>query len=69
LIDYHDYIGDRVRVVDKDGKKTEGIIMSYDVGLEDDLDYDSIGIQPTGTTGHYIGIPIPDIVTFEVLKD
>ncbi len=69
MIDYHDYIGDKVRIVDKDGEVFEGTIMSYDVGLEEDLDYDSIGIQPTGETRYYIGIPIPDIVSCEVMQD
>lgn len=69
MIDYHDYIGDEVRIVDIDGKIYEGLIMSYDVGLEEDLDYDSIGIQPAGTEGYYISIPIPDIVSIEVLKE
>lgn len=68
MIDYHDHIGDKVKVVDKEGDVFEGTIISYDVGLEDDLDYDSIGIQPTGETGYYIGVPIPDIVDFKVLE-
>lgn len=69
MIDYHDYIGDRVRIVDKHGETFEGVIISYEIGLEEDLDYDSIGIKPTGAEGYYIGIPIPDIEIFEVLKD
>ena len=69
MIDYHDYIGDKVRIVDKDGEIFEGVIISYEVGLEEDLDYDSIGIKPTGTEGYYISIPIPDIEKFEVLED
>ena len=47
----------------------EGTIISYDVGLEDDLDYDSIGIKLTGTDGYCIVVPIPDIVEFKVLDD
>lgn len=47
VIDYHNYIGKVVRILDKDGEIFEGTIMSYDVGLEEDLDYDSIKIQPT----------------------
>lgn len=67
MTDYHDLMGERVKVIDKDGEVFIGPIISYEVGLEDDLDYDSIGIQ-TGE-GYYIGVPIPDIVSCEVLKD
>lgn len=68
MIDYHDYLGDKVRIIDKDGQTTEGIAISYSVGLDDDLDYDSIGIQQVGK-GFIIDIPIPDIVKIEVLGD
>ena len=69
MIDYHNHIGDKVRIVAKDGEVLEGEIISYEVGLEEDLAYDSIGIRPTNTEGYYVGIHIPDIVKFEVLRD
>jgi len=67
LIDYHDLIGDRVKVVDKDGEIFVGPIIGYEVGIMEDLDYDSIDIQVG--EGYCIGVPIPDIVSCEVLED
>jgi len=69
MVDYYKYIGHKVRVIDKDGEVYEGIMLTYEYGYEEDpeVDYDSIGIKPTGTQGYYIGIPIPDIEKFEVL--
>ena len=66
-MDYHDLIGERVRVTDKDGDVYEGELTTYEVGLMDNMDYDSIGIQ-TGE-GYEEMIPIPDIVNCEILND
>ncbi|MBN6890074.1 hypothetical protein ACUXCC_005600 [Cytobacillus horneckiae] len=65
-MDYHDFVGDKVKVIDKDQDEFVGVIISYEVGLEEDLDHDSIGIQVG--KGYCISIPIPDIRTFEVLE-
>ncbi|MNO23030.1 hypothetical protein D3C76_275910 [compost metagenome] len=67
MTDYHEHIGDRVKVVDTEGEVFIGTIIGYDVGIMEDLDYDSIDIQ-TGE-GFCISVPIPDIVSCEVLKD
>lgn len=65
-MDYHDLIGEHVKIVDKDGDVFVGPIISYEVGTMEDLDYDSIGVQIG--EDHYIGIPIPDIVSCEILE-
>ncbi|WP_375103778.1 hypothetical protein ACDZ28_32730 [Paenibacillus sp. RS8] len=67
MIDYHDLMGERVKVIDKDGDVFIGPIISYEVGIMEDLDYDSIGIK-TGD-GYCESVPIPDIVSCEVLED
>lgn len=69
MIYYPDYMGYQVKVTDKNGVVTEGVLISYDHGYDEqpEVDYDSIGIQRTGAKGYYIGIPIPDIIKFEVL--
>ncbi len=68
MIDFHDYLGSKVKITDKDGLVVEGLAISYDVGLEDDLDYDSIGVEPIGKD-YIIVFPIPDIVSVEVMKE
>ncbi|CQR51471.1 hypothetical protein [Paenibacillus riograndensis] len=67
MMDYHDLIGERVKVVDKDGDVYIGPLITYEVGLDSDEDFDSIGIK-TGE-GYYESVPIPDIVSCEVLED
>lgn len=67
MIDYHDLVGERVKVTDKDGNVFVGPIIDYIVGLDADRDYDSIGVQTQ--KGMSIDIPIPDIVSCEVLED
>ncbi|MBT2287984.1 hypothetical protein J7E73_02335 [Paenibacillus albidus] len=67
MIDYHDLMGEQVKVTVKDGGVFIGPIISYEVGVMEDLDYDSIGVQTGG--GSYESIPIPDIVSCEVLED
>lgn len=61
-------MGQRVKVIDKDGDIIQGKAISYDVGLLDDLSYDSIGIEQEGK-GYYISVPIPDIESIKVLPD
>lgn len=67
MIDYHDFIGEKVKITDKDGDVIEGIAISYEVGEMEDKDYDSLGIQQVGK-GYIIDVPIPDIKQFEVLE-
>lgn len=71
MIYYPDYMGRKVKVVDKDGAIFEGALISYGHGYDEEpeVDYDSIGIKPTGTEGYCISIPIPDIKEFEILED
>ena len=71
MIYYPDFMGYMVKVVYDKTKILTGTLISYEHGGDDDppRDYDSIGIKPTGTTGYYTGIPIPDIVSIEVLEE
>lgn len=64
--DYHDYVGERVEIIDKDGEAFIGPVISYEVGLDVELDYDSLGVQVG--EGYYIGVPIPDIQTIKILE-
>lgn len=66
MIDYHDYIGDKVEILDKDGDTIKGIAISYHVGIDEDKDYDSLGIQQEGK-GYIISVPLPDIVSIKAL--
>ena len=66
MIDYHEYIGDRVRVTDKDGDTFEGVIVSYEVGIVEDKDSDSIGIHQE-KQNMAIEIPVLDIVSIEII--
>ena len=66
MIDYHSYLGDKVRIIDKDGDVVEGRAVSYEVGEMVDKDYDSIGIEQIDQD-YIIEIPIPDIVECEVI--
>lgn len=66
MIDYHDYIGKKIKIKDKDGDITEGLLISYEVGEMEDKDFDSIGIEQVGK-GYIIDIPIPDIKEFKVI--
>lgn len=66
MIDYHDYIGCKVRIIDKDGDIIEGLLISYEVGEMEDKDFDSIGVEQGGKE-YIIDIPIPDIEKSEVL--
>lgn len=68
MIDYHDYMGDKVRVIDKDGDVIEGRLVSYEVGVMEDKDYDSIGLDQEDK-GYIIDIPIPDIKEFKVIEE
>ncbi|MNW14285.1 hypothetical protein D3C71_2124630 [compost metagenome] len=54
-------------MIDKDGDVFIGPIISYEVGIMEDLDYDSICIK-TGED-YSEAVPIPDIVSCEVLED
>lgn len=71
MIDYHDHMGERLKITDKDGNVYIGELISYEVGIMEDLDYDTIGIQTDQgkALGYYTGIPIPDIVSCEILED
>lgn len=66
MIDYHSYLGDKVRIIDKDGDVVEGRAVSYEVGEMVDKNYDSIGIEQIDQD-YIIEIPIPDIVECEVI--
>lgn len=66
MIDYHDYIGDKVKITDKEKKTIEGKLIGYEVGIMQDEDFDSIDIQQDG--GCCISVPIPEIKHFEVLQ-
>lgn len=66
MIDYHDYVGDRVKVIDRDDKIIEGVIIGYDVGIDRGEEYDAIDIKKDN--GICIAQPISDIKYFEVLK-
>lgn len=68
MIDYHDYMGDKLKVIDKDGDIIEGRLISYEVGIMEDKDYDSIGLEQEGK-GYIIDIPIPHIKEFEVIEE
>lgn len=70
VIHYQDYIGYRVKVKDKDGDIIEGTLITYEHGYDEEpeVDYDTLGIQPIGVKGYYIGIPVTDIEEFEVLE-
>lgn len=66
MIDYHDYVGEDVKITDKDGKVIEGRIIGYEVGIMEDKEYDSLDIAKIGE-GYCISVPIPEIEHFEVL--
>lgn len=43
--DLTSYMHKKVRIKTKDGREIEGYAVSYDVGIEEGKDYDSIGID------------------------
>ncbi|OON98789.1 MAG: hypothetical protein ATN35_03615 [Epulopiscium sp. Nele67-Bin004] len=68
MIDYHDYLGDKVKIVDIEGDIFIGEAMSYDVWIDIDKEYDEIGIYyPERRV--IIVIPVNEIVSIERLED
>lgn len=68
MTDYHDYIGKKIRITTSDKKQIDGIAISYSVGMEEDKDYDSLGIQQIGK-GYITSVPIPDIAGIKVIEN
>ena len=64
MIDYHNYVGEYVKIKQKNGKEIEGKVIGYEVGIVEDKDYDSIDVSPK--KGYAIGIPILDIEEIKV---
>ncbi|MGM1047609.1 MULTISPECIES: hypothetical protein [Paenibacillus] len=54
----------RLRIVTKEGETVEGVAISYDVGIMEDRDYDSIGLDQGS---HIEMIDEPDIKSIEVI--
>ena len=71
MIDYHELMGSKVKITDKDGREIVGRLISYEVGAMEDLDYDSVGIETDEgeRLGYYEAIPIPDIASCEVIEE
>lgn len=67
MIDYHDYIGEDVKIINKDGKVIEGRVIGYEVGIMEDKEYDSLNIAKIGE-GYCISVEIPEIENLEVLQ-
>lgn len=67
MIDYHDYMGYKVRIVTKDKNVTEGILVSYGVGVVEDIECDYLGISQIDKE-YCICVDIPDIENFSVLE-
>ncbi|MEK4512869.1 LSM domain protein [Paenibacillus sp. FSL K6-2524] len=58
------YMHKRLRILTKQGEMFEGEAITYDVGIMEDRDYDSIGLDQ-GT--HIAMIDEPDIKSIEVI--
>ncbi|MEK4513664.1 hypothetical protein [Paenibacillus sp. FSL K6-2524] len=59
------YMHKRLRILTKQGEMFEGEAITYDVGIMEDRDYDSIGLDQ-GT--HIAMIDEPDIKGIEVIN-